>query len=70
MGKFRDLLAEYHAAHAPCISGPCQCACGCRTMIGCSNGYFMCSVCSVRNGRGDDDVHYLPSAAVDTSKEK
>ena len=52
--SFLDVLNSLHDHE--CVTGPCQCVCGCRAEAGCQLvfGYKLCTSCQVDNVRGGD----------------
>lgn len=54
------LVEQLHADHE-CVSGPCECRCGCRDQTGCQQLFgALCTHCMVREMRGDDEHGEAP----------
>ena len=53
-GRLKDWFSSYHAEH-DCDPGKCACKCGCDVEMGCRVLGPLCSVCSVRYMRDDEE---------------
>lgn len=59
MGTLRQEIDELrraiHADHQ-CVPGRCECICGCQQEMACKVAFGpLCSVCMIRDVRGDED---------------